>query len=367
MVDSGIRHRIAGSLPLQGASRPDSRNHWLRHALILGLIIGISSLHYLTPVAFHHFHAVYQRLYYLPILLACYHMGLVAGLGYAALCGLAYAPHIFYQWSWSEHESFTQYVEIVLFFVVAGTAGWLFDIRRNQQAELLRQQEGLRRAERLALMGKLAAGLAHEIRNPLNSLLGAVDIVRRGLGPEHPDAEFGLILDGELRRVNRILNEFMAFARPREPEHIPQRLNEVVEAALTIVSKTLQDAGVKVEKRLAPNLPETPLDAELLKQALLNLFFNAKEAMPAGGSLLVETARDGRDLVLTIADEGTGIARDRLEAVFDPFFTSKETGTGLGLSISRQIAEQHKGTLRALPREKGACLELRLPDGGRHG
>ncbi len=344
-----------------------SGNKSLKHLVIIALIVGISSLHYLTPVAFHHFHAVYQRLYYLPILLACYHMGLIAGLGYAALCGLAYAPHIFYQWSWSEHESFTQYMEIILFFVMAATAGWLFDIRRKQQAELLRQQEGLRRAERLALMGKLAAGLAHEIRNPLNSLLGAADIVRRGLGPEHPDAEFGLILDTELRRVNRILNEFMAFARPREPEHIPQSLNEVVEAALTLVSKTLQDAGVTVEKRLATDLSEIPLDAELIKQALLNLFLNAKEAMPSGGALLVETAHEDGEQVLWIQDEGPGIAQDKLDAVFDPFFTSKESGTGLGLSISRQIAEQHKGSLRALPREKGACLELRLPEGGQHG
>lgn len=348
-------------------NRPGQANKGLRHLIILALIIGVSTLHYLTPVAFHHFHAVYQRLYYVPILLACYHLGLGAGLAYAAICGLAYAPHIFYQWSWSEHESFTQYMEIVLFFVMAGTAGWLFDIRRKQQGELLRQQEGLRRAERLALMGKLAAGLAHEIRNPLNSLLGAADIVRRALGPDHRDAEFGLILDTELRRVNRILNEFMAFARPRKPDYLFQSFNEVVEAALTIVSKTLEGAGVKVEKRLARQLPEAPLDAELIKQALLNLFFNAKEAMPSGGTLAVETFRDGFDLVLRIADEGPGIPAGGLETVFDPFFTSKESGTGLGLSISRQIAEQHKGSLRALPREKGACLELRIPEGGRDG
>ncbi|HLP41427.1 MAG TPA: ATP-binding protein [Fibrobacteria bacterium] len=337
-----------------------------KHLFLFALIIGVSTFHYLTPVSFHHFHAIYQRLYYVPILLACYHLGLGAGLAYAAFCGLTYAPHIFFQWSFSAHDSFTQYLEIVMFFVVAGMAGWLFDIRRKQQAELLRQQESLRRADRLALMGKLAAGLAHEIRNPLNSLLGATDILRRGLGPDHPDAEFGLILDSELRRVNRILNEFITFARPRDPDYLPQNLNEVVEAALAITAKTLQDAGLSIEKRLAPDLPETPLDSELLKQALLNLFFNAKESMPKGGALLIETLHEGNELILRISDQGPGIPLDRLEAIFDPFFTSKENGTGLGLSISRQIAEQHGGTLRALPREHGACLELRLQGGKGH-
>lgn len=342
-------------------------NHRVGHAMLLALVAAISALHYLTPVSSVPFHAVYQRLYYLPILLACYHFGVKGGLGYAALCGLAYAPHIFYQWHEMAHERFTQYLEIAIFFLMAGIVGRLFDMRHEQQAELLRQQENLRRAERLALMGKLAAGLAHEIRNPLNSLLGASDIVRRSLGPDHPDAEFALILETELRRVNRILNEFMAFARPREPDSLPHNLNEIVEATLAVVAKTFEDAGVRVEKSLASNLPDSHLDSELLKQALLNLLFNAKEAMPAGGVLTVETQEKGRDLVLRVMDEGPGIPKDRLEAVFDPFFTSKESGTGLGLSISRQIAEQHKGTLCAMPRERGACLEMRLPERGRHG
>lgn len=333
-----------------------------KHLVVIALILLVSSLHYLTPVGLHYFHhAIYQRLYYMPILLGCYYFGLW-GIGYALLSGLAYAPHIFFQWS-SPHDIFTQYIEIFMFLVVGGLAGGLFSTLKRRQKQLLAQQENLRRAERLSLMGKLAAGLAHEIRNPLNSLLGAADIVRRALGEAHTDAEFARILESELRRVNRILDEFLAFARPRQPEFLPQNLNEVVEASLAVVAKTLQDAKVQVKERLSPELPLTPMDSELIKQVLLNLILNAKEAMPQGGAVTVETRHTGNELILHICDEGPGIAQQHIETIFDPFFTTKESGTGLGLAMSRQIAELHKGVLELKPQSNGTCLELRLPDG----
>ncbi len=338
----------------------------LRHLWVVALIIAVSTLHYLTPVAFHHFHAIYQRLYYLPILLACYHFGLKTGLAYALFCGLFYLPHIFIQWSDAPHESFVQYLEILLFLVVAGLAGWLFDLRRRRQAEILIQQESLQRAERLSLLGKLAAGLAHEIRNPLNSLIGAADIVKNALGPNHPEAEFGIILETELKRVNRILNRFLDFARPREIEYLPHDLNQVIAATLALATKTLQTATITVETRLNSEIPAIPMDAEMIKQALLNLILNAQEAMPKGGTILVETEWSNGEALLRVSDEGDGIPPGNREAIFDPFYTTKESGTGLGLAVSRQIAERHQGKLRVIDSPKGACFELRLPGGVGH-
>ena len=106
-----------------------------------------------------------------------------------------------------------------------------------------------------------------------------------------------------------------------------------------------------------------PMDAELIKQVLLNLILNAKEAMPGGGTLRLETRHEGRELVLRVCDQGPGIAAKNADSIFDPFYTTKEGGTGLGLAMSRQIAELHKGTLGLRPLAQGACLEMRLPDG----
>ncbi len=350
---------------------------WRAHALLLAAVALISSLHYLTPVGMHlfHFHAVYQRLYYLPILFACYRFGLGWGLFYALLSGLGYAPHIFYQWPSDTFESFTQYLEIALFFGVAALAGSLFDLDRRQRATLLAQQRELRRSERLALMGRMAAGLAHEVRNPLQALTGSAEILRgqltQDLPPHHGGHEFLDLLQRELAHANRILDDFLAFAKPRKPERLQHEIAEVIEGALEVAGSSLRRCGIETETACDPGLPLVPLDAGQIQQLLLNLLFNARDAQPDGGRIRIEAKRTGSGakamLEVRVRDAGPGIPVDEADALFAPFHTRKEKGTGLGLAISRRIAETHGGSLDWERRPKrdarlpGACFLLRLP------
>ncbi len=335
------------------------------HYVILSLIILVSQGHYLMPVSLHQWHSVFQRLYYIPIVLACYHFGMRSGVAYALFCAICYFPHILFQWAFDAEQRFTQYIEISMFFMVAALVGWLFDYRKKQQETLVIQQEKLRRTERLALTGQLAAGLAHEIRNPLNSLLGSVDILKQSLGPQHPKIEFAEILDIELRRVNRILNQFLDFAKPKEPERIPHDFPGLVNEALIVMQKTLDQAGVTVNKEfgkeMGKDLPHILVDAEWIKQILINLILNAIDAMPTGGSLLIHLSEETGFLKCLIQDSGIGIPDAQSKELFTPFFTTKTSGTGLGLASSQQIAEKHGGSLNWVPSLRGACFELRLP------
>ena len=207
-----------------------------KHIIIISLGILISALHYLTPIHQHHLHAVFQRLYYIPIMLAAYYFNLKFTIVYAVLFGLLYAPHIFFQWSFDAAHSFTQYVEISMFLVIASILGILFEIRHQQQNQIIHQQEELAKEKKLSLLGKLAAGLAHEIRNPLGGLLGSAEILKESLGEEHPKAEFVQIIEKELKRVNSKLNEFLDFARPRQPgqKHHALLSGQVLESGIDI-------------------------------------------------------------------------------------------------------------------------------------
>ena len=156
---------------------------WKRIGLLLG-IVGVSLLHYLTPVLHHAaWHALFQRLYYVPIILGAYWFGFRWGLFLSLLCGLVYAPHIFFQWSTNPMAADSKYVEIVMFVVIASLVGTLSDIQKLQQRQLLETTKQLHRADRLSLLGQLAAGLAHEIRNPLGSLIGSDEIATSGFFP----------------------------------------------------------------------------------------------------------------------------------------------------------------------------------------
>ncbi|MFC1585151.1 nitrogen regulation protein NR(II) [Fibrobacterota bacterium] len=334
-----------------------------KHVFVITLSLFISALHYLTPTHFHHLHAIFQRLYYIPIILAAYYFNLKHAIAYAVFCGLLYAPHIFFQWAYNATHSFTQYVEISMFLVIAFILGVLFDIRRRHQVQIMLQQEELAREKRLGLLGKLAAGLAHEIRNPLGGLIGSAEILKDDLGEGHPKAEFVKIIEKELRRVNKKLNEFMDFARPRMPEFIPNNVNDIVSEVVLLLQSDSEKAGITIEKGFQQDMPLVPMDAEQIKQIILNVVLNSLKALTDGGELKIKTEYTGREVVLSFKDNGPGIPENEIETVFEPFFTKKEKGTGLGLAVSRQLAEAHRGSLKAVRQDKGACFELRLPDG----
>ncbi|HKC61176.1 MAG TPA: ATP-binding protein [Myxococcales bacterium] len=236
-----------------------------------------------------------------------------------------------------------------------------------RERELRAQGEALVRSERLAAIGRIAAQITHEIRNPLSSIsLNAEELGERLR--EHPPeggAAAAALCDAIVREVDRlaaVTEEYLRYARVPKPQVIRADLNETVRDLLDFVRPELVAAGVRLEQQLDPHLPEVAADVAQVRQLLLNLVRNAREAMPGGGKLSVGTrAQDGAALV-EVRDTGPGIEPARLARIFDPFFTTKERGTGLGLALAQEIAQEHGGELTcASTPGQGTTFTLRLP------
>ncbi|NLE01714.1 MAG: DUF4118 domain-containing protein, partial [Fibrobacter sp.] len=268
-----------------------------RKAILTIAVLCISILHYSTPVMLHNMHAVYQRLYYVPIILCAYWFGFRWGLFAAVFSSIAYIPHIVLQWAHMPHEMFTQYVEVVMFLVIGSLVGILSDIQKKQQEQISQARTQMHRMDRMSLLGQLAAGLAHEIRNPLGSLIGSDEILAETISKEHPQYEFIEIMQKEHRRLRDKLNEFLSFARPAPACIIKNNLNAVVKATVKFAEKQLQKTGCMVKLNLQNDLQEIPMDADWIKQILLNLLLNAYQAMPMGGTITVSTATDKKGVL----------------------------------------------------------------------
>jgi PAS domain S-box-containing protein len=228
-------------------------------------------------------------------------------------------------------------------------------------------ERSARQAEKLAGLGTLAAGVAHELNNPIGVLTSRIELMRleaegRPLPPELRDDLD--VLHRHAQRVARISQGLLSFARqaPRERRRVD--LNAVVEDTLLLAEPAVTKAGVRVERRLAPALPAVRGDANALQQVILNLLTNARDALGGAGDIVVQTglAPDGRGLCLTIQDTGPGIPPHVLPRIFDPFFTTKTDGTGLGLSISYGIVRDHHGTVDVQTGEgRGTTFVLTFP------
>ena len=218
------------------------------------------------------------------------------------------------------------------------------------------------RAEHLATLGEMAAGLAHEIRNPLAGIAGVVEIIGRDLPAN--SAAVGVL--GEVRHevvhINKIVTELLELARPKPPVYRPANLVSVAEHAALFARD--QAAARKVMLEIVPNseIPELEFDGGQIHQVLLNLLLNAVQACNEGGSVTVEFSEDAQSVCTSVTDTGKGIPPEVLPNIFRPFFTTKGNGTGLGLSLARRIVEDHGGRLEATSEVgKGSCFALVLP------
>jgi signal transduction histidine kinase len=223
--------------------------------------------------------------------------------------------------------------------------------------------EKLLRAEQMMAIGQVAAGVAHELRNPLTSIKGLVQVNLRELGMRGLPVDDLSIIEHEIRRMERTLQTFLDFARPPQPDRRRQELGPIVERLLALVGGRARKQQVKLAFKPQEPSAQAEIDGDQIQQLLLNLVLNALDAMPSGGELQVELASPRDDHVeVYVRDTGHGIAPHILPKVFESFVSSKETGVGLGLPLSRRIAEEHGGSLTAynLPIE-GACFVLRLP------
>jgi signal transduction histidine kinase len=273
---------------------------------LLGLsILGISLLHYLTPLHLHYLHDIFQRFYYLPIILAAIWFGFRGGLGSALIVSVVYAPHILFQWGEGFTLGMEKYLEIVMYNVVGGVTGLLAQRERERSQQLQRTAEGLensykklqtqseriiaieeqlRRSEKLSTLGEMAAVLAHEIRNPLGSIRGTAEILRDDYRPGDPKHEFIEIQIKETERLNHVVEDFLRMARQQPLELHDCSIREELETIVTLVSKEAQDRGITLLLEACPEPAIIRGDGEKLRQAFLNIVINALQATPDGGA-----------------------------------------------------------------------------------
>jgi signal transduction histidine kinase len=223
-------------------------------------------------------------------------------------------------------------------------------------------RERLRQSEKLAALGKLSAGLAHELRNPLNTISMLIYAMSQEMLPNGPFAADLNVVQGELRRMSLLIEQFLEFARPRPPHFQRERLEEIIEETLLLIGPEARARGIMVYKEWDGDLPRVWVDGAQMKQVFLNLLLNALQAMPNGGKLTVRLHVSGGNLLAAIADEGEGICPEVRANLFQPFFSTKQGGTGLGLSISQRIVESHNGRLRLFSQSGvGTTVVVRLP------
>jgi two-component system sensor histidine kinase PilS (NtrC family) len=237
--------------------------------------------------------------------------------------------------------------------------------------DIKRMEEQVRQADRLAAIGRLAAGLAHEIRNPIGSIRGSVEVLGVSLAPQGDDRRLMDIVLRESDRLDAIIRDFLQFSRPPHLVRVPTDLSGMLDEILLMLSNQAGVQGGEQRVQIRRDTPEPILKADVdpaqMRQALWNLCLNAVEAMPQGGELRVgvRTVRpeSGRPVVeITVEDTGVGITAAELTQVFEPFYTTKPQGTGLGLAIAHRIVEDHGGEMRVQSEPyRGTRFTISLP------
>jgi signal transduction histidine kinase len=379
----------AGALGKTTETGPGKRS--LQILVLLLLFFAHLLGHLLTDPTAHRVHDFLFKSTYLQIILAALWFGLRGGLLMSVATSLAYIVHIQFQLRHhGVHETLPFFLEVLLYNVVALLAGLLIQRERRVQraleeakgrletslAELrhktealFRAEEQLRRADRLNALGIMAAGMAHELRNPLSGIRGAAEILQKETTPPEKRREFARILIREADRLDRVISSFLEFARPPKPQGGPAELRLVLSRIRGLLEPVSKRQGIRMEGNAFDDPVALAVDPEILQQILLNLILNAIQAMPGGGTLRVESrmARPETDRVegmveVRVTDTGHGIPEAARERIFEPFFTTKEGGTGLGLSIVARLLS-HMGGEIALESTgpEGTTFRVRLP------
>ncbi len=342
-----------------------------KYGLALAMILVISALHYLTPHGGMHdhstgatsspwwanLHGIYRRLYYFPIILAAFRGGPRGGELAALLVIALYVPHATGRIGHDPGSPTEKFLEMGLYLGVGMVTGILVGRINAARARLQVTAEDLQAAldektameaelvqsARLAAVGRLSAGLAHEIRNPLASIQGSAEVLGDDFPPEHPKGGMFRIMLEETARLNQVLTRFLAFARSEPGDSAPFNLGAEAAAVQQLLAHQPDTAPLQISG-------QTDLmaigNAEQIRQVLLNLALNATAAAGPEGEVTLVLAREGDRAVCRVLDSGPGFSQDAVANFGTPFFSTKHEGTGLGLATSLRIAEDLGGTLQ---------------------
>jgi signal transduction histidine kinase len=310
--------------------------------IIAVMVGGIIFLHYFTFPDMIYRHAFYRMLFYLPLVLGCFWFGLKGTLYVSASILMLYFPYVFKQWQGFAFEDFHKLSEVALYIAVAFILGSLVDKGREKQKALLR-------AESLAAIGRALSEVAHDMKSPLMAIGGFTNQIYKKLKQDDPSRKKLDVVMQETARLESMIKNMLDFGRPMDIQPTKTSLNELVLETVEIAKPIAKKTGLELKPDLDFSLPDFNLDASRLKQVLLNL-------------MIVKTSSFKAGVVLDVIDHGPGIAEEKQESVFYPFFSTKKEGTGLGLAIVKKIVEAHGGEVyfRSNGR-RGVTFTVRVP------
>jgi two-component system sensor histidine kinase HydH len=241
------------------------------------------------------------------------------------------------------------------------------DVIEAQLRALERTQRALVQQEKLAAVGRVAAGIAHEVRNPLGVIRASASMVQESFSADEDPHRACQFICQEIDRLNSLITSLLTLSRPTELRRQPVSVEKVVERALSLADDELRRRRISLERAFEPAVPEISADPDLVCQVVYGLVSNASQALGEGGRIVVRTGGTQDAVRVEVADSGAGVAPELAEHVFEPFFTTRASGTGLGLPIAERIAQAHRGTLELVagagagPEGRGACFRLELP------
>lgn len=342
-----------------------SRTTRTRILIIAASAVFTVAIHYgwLTDKLFGHVHwvhAVHTRFCYVPIIIAAAWFGLRGGLYTATLISLLVFPLIA-RLDVDSNQFASEIADVVFYYGMGVLIGVLVDRQSAAQRSKEAAQRQVEQSQKLSVVGQMAAGVAHEIKNPLASIKGAADILADENTSPEERAEFKDILVNEVRRMDTTVGEFLEFARPREARLRRTNLCDIVRQSVRRIESQAHQDGISVVYDGAQELYVNG-DVEKLTQLVLNFLLNALQASSPGSKVTVTVRERDTRVELSVTDEGEGIKKEDMERIFEPFYTTKHSGTGLGLAVVRAIIESHDGELSVESEYgKGTAMTVSLP------
>ena len=328
----------------------------------------------------------YWYVLFLPIVSAASNFGLLGSALVTVLAAAEYVSLLIYVWSYNRQydpgvlferdDQLRLVLEILAFALVSYATHQLAKGKREEatkyqlaaeqlaaaNASLKEAEQQVRRSERLAALGQLTAGLAHELRNPMGTMKTSAELLARNVEKENDIArEMAGFIREEVDRTNSLITRFLDFARPQHLKMVPADLAAMLDQVIERFERE-KKSDISVYKNYSPDIPPVAFDAELMERVILNLVTNAAQASPPGGVVTVKTRAAGNMAEIAVIDRGSGIDPKNLESIFNPFFTTKPDGVGLGLAICSKIVDEHGGqiSVESTPGE-GSVFHVFLP------
>jgi two-component system NtrC family sensor kinase len=236
--------------------------------------------------------------------------------------------------------------------------------RSKMERELREIQQALLQSEKLAAMGRLTSQIAHELNNPIYGIMNTLELLKTEIPPESKRRRILDLSLSEIQRLSEMLRNMLSFSKPEEEKRRPIKIDELIEGILLVMEKQMRESNIQVEISFNPDIPEIMASTNQMRQVMLNILKNAKEAMPKGGTLTVRTSREDNRVLIHIQDTGMGVPEENRDKIFEAFFTTKQKvkGVGLGLSVCYGIIKDHGGDIKVESEEgKGTTFIISLP------